>query len=33
VFKKIRIEAQLSRTVEDSLARNTFQITAGYRWR
>jgi len=33
VFKKIRIEAHLSRTVENSLARTVFQITAGYRWR
>jgi YaiO family outer membrane protein len=33
VWKKVRIEAHFSRTTESSLARSTFQITAGYRWR
>jgi YaiO family outer membrane protein len=33
VWRKIRIEALFSRTTESSLARSTFQITAGYRWR
>lgn len=32
-FKKVRLEAHLSRTTESSLARSTFQVTAGYRWR
>jgi YaiO family outer membrane protein len=33
VWKKVRIEGHFSRTTESSLARSTFQITAGYRWR
>jgi YaiO family outer membrane protein len=33
IFKKVRIEAHISRTVESSLARTAFQVTAGYRWR
>jgi YaiO family outer membrane protein len=33
IWKKVRIEAHFSRTTESSLARSTFQITAGYRWR
>jgi len=33
VFKSVRIEADFSRITEPALARNTFQITTGYRWR
>jgi hypothetical protein len=33
IWQKVRIEALFSRTIESSLARSTFQITAGYRWR
>jgi YaiO family outer membrane protein len=33
LFKSVRIEAHFSRITEPALARNTFQITTGYRWR
>jgi YaiO family outer membrane protein len=33
VFRQIRLEAHVSRISDNSLSRNTFQITAGYRWR
>ena len=33
IFKEVRVEGHFSRTIESSLARTTFQITAGYRWR
>jgi YaiO family outer membrane protein len=33
VFRNVRLEFHFSRTTEPGLARNTFQISTGYRWR
>lgn len=33
VFEKVRVEVHYSRTSEPDLVRNTFQVSAGWRWR
>lgn len=33
VFEKVRVELHYSRTSEPGLVRNTFQVSAGWRWR
>jgi len=33
VFEKVRVEVHYSRTSEPELVRNTFQVSAGWRWR